>query len=216
MTKSITKALIFTTLNTSQLKRIDECENISSANPLYLHINHASGYVEDKNETKYLIFDFVDENEEVLMFNADVWHGIKNKIKAINGGKENDYEKDYMKIKFNSDDDLPLNTSLKFPAMTIIIRSVFKEDGKPYPQLFFIWHFTWFIKILFIIIKINISEGIDSNKKSFSSECKLNIGTLKDGGFKFEGHVCNGWHDVLTVENIVRKYSNIKCKRSYF
>ena len=41
-----------------------------------------------------------------------------------------------MKIKFNSDDDLPLNKPLKFHAMTIIIRSVFKEDGKPYPQLF--------------------------------------------------------------------------------
>ena len=34
--------------------------------------------------------------------------GIKSKIKEINGDKENDYGKDYMKIKFNSDDDLPL------------------------------------------------------------------------------------------------------------
>ena len=41
-----------------------------------------------------------------------------------------------MKIKFNSDDELPLNKSLKFHAMTIIIRSVFEEDGKLYPQLF--------------------------------------------------------------------------------
>ena len=41
-----------------------------------------------------------------------------------------------MKIKFNSDDDLPLSKSLKFHAMTIIIRSVFEEDGKLYPQLF--------------------------------------------------------------------------------
>ena len=41
-----------------------------------------------------------------------------------------------MKIKFNSDDDLPLNKSLKFHNMTIIIRSVFEEDGKPYPQVF--------------------------------------------------------------------------------
>ena len=39
-----------------------------------------------------------------------------------------------MKIKFNSDDDLPLNKPLKFHAMTIIIRSVFEEDGKLYPQ----------------------------------------------------------------------------------
>ena len=41
-----------------------------------------------------------------------------------------------MKIKFNSDDNLPLNKSLKFHNMTITIRSVFKEDGKLYPQVF--------------------------------------------------------------------------------
>ena len=53
----------------------------------------------------------------------------KNEIKAINGGKINNSEEDYMKIKFNSDDDLPLKKSLEFHAMTIIIRSVFEEDG---------------------------------------------------------------------------------------
>ena len=41
-----------------------------------------------------------------------------------------------MKIKFNSDDDLPLKKPLKFYAMTIIIRSVFGEGGKLYPQVF--------------------------------------------------------------------------------
>ena len=41
-----------------------------------------------------------------------------------------------MKIKFNSDDDLPLNKSLKFYNMTITIRSVFEGDGKLYPQVF--------------------------------------------------------------------------------
>ena len=40
-----------------------------------------------------------------------------------------------MKIKFNSDDDLPLNKQLKFHNMTITIRSVFEEDGKLYPQV---------------------------------------------------------------------------------
>ena len=49
---------------------------------------------------------------------------------------ECDYEKDYMKIKFNSDDNLPLNKPLKFHNMTITIRSFFEEDNKPYPQLF--------------------------------------------------------------------------------
>ena len=89
-----------------------------------------------KNGNKYLIFnDSVDENKELLKKYADVLNGIKNKIKAINDDEENNYEKDYMKIKFNSDDDLPLNKLLKFHIMTIVIRSVF-EDGKLYPQVF--------------------------------------------------------------------------------
>ena len=41
-----------------------------------------------------------------------------------------------MKIKFNSDDNLPLNVQLKFLSVTIIVRSVFEEDGKYYPQAF--------------------------------------------------------------------------------
>ena len=52
-------------------------------NTLYLRINHASGYIEEKNGNKYLIFDSVDENKEVLKKYADVWDGIKNKIRAI-------------------------------------------------------------------------------------------------------------------------------------
>ena len=41
-----------------------------------------------------------------------------------------------MKIKFNSDDDLPLSKQLKFHNMAITIRSIFEEDGKIYPQVF--------------------------------------------------------------------------------
>ena len=99
-------------------------------------VNLARGYIEEKNGNKYLIFDdFVDENKALLTKYADVWDGIKNEIKTINGDKENDYGKDYMKIKFNSDDDLPLTKPLKFHAITIIIRSVFEEGGKLYPQV---------------------------------------------------------------------------------
>ena len=84
-----------------------------------------------------MIFDdSVNENKEVLKKCTDVWNGIKSNIKAINGGKENDYRKDYIKIKFKSDDDLLSNKPLKFHAMTIIIRSVSEESGKLYPQLF--------------------------------------------------------------------------------
>ena len=73
-------------------KKIDDYESIYSVNPLYLRINYERGYIEEKNGNKYLIFDSVDENKEVLKKYADVWDGIKNKIKTINGDKENDYE----------------------------------------------------------------------------------------------------------------------------
>ena len=117
------------------IKKTDDCENIYSVNPLYLFVNHASGYIEEKGVNKYLIFDSADENKELLKKYSDVWNGIKNKIEEVSSG-ECDYEKDYMKIKFNSDDDLPLNKPLKFHNMTITIRSVFEEDGKLYPQVF--------------------------------------------------------------------------------
>ena len=95
---------------------------------MYLTITHASGYIEEKGVNKYLVFDSIDENKELLKRYNDVFNGIN--------GNECDYEKDYMKIKFNSDDDLPLNKQLKFHNMIITIRSVFEEDGKLYPQVF--------------------------------------------------------------------------------
>ena len=81
---------------------------------------------------KYLVFDSTDENKELFEKYSDVWNGIRDKIKEINSD-ECDYEKDYMKIKFNSDDNLPLNKALKFHNITISIRSVFEEDCKLYP-----------------------------------------------------------------------------------
>ena len=117
------------------IKKIDDYENIYSLNPLYLTITHASEYIEEKGVNKYLVFNSMDENKELLNKYSDVFNGIINKIKKISGG-ECDYEKDYMKIKFDSDDDLPLNKQLKFHNMAITIRSVFEEDGKLYPQVF--------------------------------------------------------------------------------
>ena len=79
------------------IKKIDDCENIYSVNPLYLLINHANGYIEKKGVNKYLIFDSTDENKELLKKYNDVWNGIKNKTKEVSSG-ECDYEKAYMKI----------------------------------------------------------------------------------------------------------------------
>ena len=116
------------------IKKIDDCENIYSVNPLYLLINHASGYIEEKMEinTWFLMILLMKTKH----YYADVWGGHKIKINAINGGEEITFGKDYMKIIFNSEDDLPLNKPPKFHAMTIIIRFVLEEGGKLYPQVF--------------------------------------------------------------------------------
>ena len=65
-----------------------------------------------------------------------MWNGIKDCIEKVNDGKSGEYGKDYTKIMFNSDDDLPLNKQLEFLNITIFVRNLFEEIGKYYPQIF--------------------------------------------------------------------------------
>ena len=90
----------------------DDYENIYSVNFLHLIIGEVDGHIEEKNGSKYLVFDSADENKEVLKKYTELWDGITNKIKTINGGKKGEYGKDFMKIKFDTDDNLPLNKPL--------------------------------------------------------------------------------------------------------
>ena len=61
-------------------------------NPLHLLISHANGYIKEKGINKYWVFDYTDENKELLKKYIDVFHGIRDKIKEISTG-EYDYEK---------------------------------------------------------------------------------------------------------------------------
>ena len=80
---------------------------INSVNPLYLMINIIDGFIEEKNSDKYLNIASTDRNSEVLKKNSKIWNGIKDCIEKINNNKLGEHEKDYMKIKFNSNDDIP-------------------------------------------------------------------------------------------------------------
>ena len=82
-----------------------------------------------------MVFDVRDENKELLKRYDDVFNGLIDKIKKIDDDWL-EYTKDYMKIQFNSDDNLPLNEPLKFYQMTITIRYAISEDNKLYPQVF--------------------------------------------------------------------------------
>ena len=110
------------------VKKIGDCENISSVNLLYLIIRSATGYFKEQYGEKYLILDSTEKYDEVFS-------GIKKEIETINGGKELFYEKNYARIGVNTDDDVSLNKPLKFLTLTIIIRCVFQEGEQLYPQI---------------------------------------------------------------------------------
>ena len=66
--------------------------------------------------------------EELLSKIRDlIWSITKN---------SDDYDEKYMKIKFNSNDDLPLNKALEMRIMAIVVRGVFHENNEYYPQFF--------------------------------------------------------------------------------
>ena len=95
-------------------------------NPLYLIIYSATDHFKEKYREKYLILDSTEKYEEVFS-------RIKSEIKTT---EKLFYEKHYTRIGVNTDDDLPLNKSLKFPTLTIIIRCAFQEGEKLYPKIY--------------------------------------------------------------------------------
>ena len=109
--------------------------SINSVNPFYLIIGEIDGFIEEKNGSKYLNIALTDSNKEVLKKYAEIWRGIEDQTLKING-LVGEYDKDYMKIKFDSDDNLPLNTVLKIRILAIVIRCIFEKDVKHYPQYF--------------------------------------------------------------------------------
>ena len=74
--------MVFTILDILQLRKLI-IDIIHSVNPLYLRIDHANGYIEEKGVNKYLIFDSTDENKELLKKYNDAFNGIRDKIKEI-------------------------------------------------------------------------------------------------------------------------------------
>ena len=79
-------------------------KSLGGANSLYLVFNNLDAYIEEINENKYLIFASTDKNKEALELRDET----KDQIELIGGNKPIEYKKDFIKIKFESDDNLPL------------------------------------------------------------------------------------------------------------
>ena len=107
---------------------------MNSVNPLYLRITDMKDqFKKGKSDNVWYLIIFGDEN--VLRIFANIWKSIRAKLEKNASGIVQ-YDKDYMKIKFESNDNLPTDNIVNMHQVTIIIRSVFAQNGKFYPQLF--------------------------------------------------------------------------------
>ena len=108
---------------------------INSVIPLYLIINKVNGYFEEINGNKYLTLVPTNKSKEKIKKYEKLWSKIKHLIRSITKNSDH-YDEKYMKVKFNSDSELPLNKIIEIPSMIIVVRAVFHENKKYYRQDF--------------------------------------------------------------------------------
>ena len=116
------------------MKKIRKCNKINSVNPLYLRTREMKGqFKKRKDDNVWYLIIFGDARG--LKKFANIWKSIRAKIEENAGGIVQ-YDKSYMRIKFESNDNSPADNIVNMHQVTIIIRSVFAQNGKFYPQLF--------------------------------------------------------------------------------
>ena len=108
---------------------------IYNVNPLYLIFRDVNRYYEEIDESKYLALIATNKNKEKTHKNKELCSKIRDLIRSITKNS-NDYNEKHKKIKFNSDDELHLNKMIKIPTMTVVVKAVFQENNKYYPQVF--------------------------------------------------------------------------------
>ena len=108
---------------------------INSVNPLYFIFNKVDGYLEEINGNEYLTLVPTNVNKEKIKKYEKMWSKIRDLIRLIIKNSD-DYDEKYMKIKFTSDDELPLNKTMEIFSVTIVVRAIFLENNKNYPQVF--------------------------------------------------------------------------------
>ena len=104
---------------------------INNVNPLYLIFNKVNGYFEEINKSKYLTLVPANESKKIKnMKNC----GVKSDLIRSMTKNSDDSDEKYMKMKFSLDGELPLNKMIEIPSMIIVVRAVFYENNKYYPQ----------------------------------------------------------------------------------
>ena len=111
--------------------------------PLYFVINRLIGYIEEieGSSDKYLVVAKSVRNKDIISVLDTVWGSIENKIEDKINPIPNIYSniikiKDYDKFRFNSDIDLPLDTSTEFRSLVINVSCIIEKDNKYYPEIY--------------------------------------------------------------------------------
>ena len=122
--------------------------------------------------------------------------GIKLRvIKTIND-KPGERGNNFMKIKFGSDYNLPLNKILQLHNLAIVVRSFFQKDSKYYLQIFLDECLYELRKMIQFEIT-DFSKGIDINRSNKLKESLIcDNWYFKDISYKFEPYVCNKCDDI--------------------
>ena len=108
-----------------------DIEYFNNFGTLHLIFNNVDAYFMLFNEDKYLIFDKTERNKDMIEKYDKLWDFIR----LVDDAEPFKYKKDFMKINFKSDDKVPINEILNIPVCVLIIKSLFKRNGKYYPLI---------------------------------------------------------------------------------
>ena len=86
-----------------------------------------NGYFEEINGNKYLTLVPTNESKKIIKKYEDLWSKIRDLIKPVTKNSY-DYDEKYMKIKFNLDDELPLDKTIETPSITTVVKAIFYES----------------------------------------------------------------------------------------
>ena len=108
----------------------------NTINPLYFIINRLIGYIEEIEgfNDKYLVVTKSMHNRKIIHSFDTIWSHIEHKINPNNFNNNN--IKDYDKLRFNSDVDLPTDILIEFRSLVINVSCVIEKDGKYYPEIY--------------------------------------------------------------------------------
>ena len=115
-------------------KKITVCNAINSMNPIYLIIRDITGQLK-KNKDDNAWYLIISGNAYILRKFANIWKSIRASIEE-NTDDIVQYDKNDMKIKFESNDNLPTDNIINMHQVTIIIRLLFQRGKKLYPQIY--------------------------------------------------------------------------------